>query len=251
MSGGKLTGGLSEASKEALESLVAMGDTSVPGIEASDINDGDIMARTREKVNNQGQFQFIYIPDDGSDPIESDWIQQDFKKKVILGWCEGVKNAIISRGQAGMAAANEAALDAKLRKQREEDMADAEANGEEEAAPAHKAHAPRNVQPSPRSRQVSSNAGTAVNADPTAFIEDQLSITRERLIAAEAAQQDIIREVMAARRDYEKWSALAGALGGADLGAADGEPAGLVQPVSRRTAATALTDALLGLKRPK
>src|SRR5271157_3131023 len=121
---GKLSAGLPDASREALESLVAMGDTSVPGVEASDINDGDIMANTRERVNNQGQFQFVYIPPDGSDPIESDWIQQDHKKKVILGWCEGVKGAIISRRQAGMAAANEAAMEAKLKKLQQEQMGD-------------------------------------------------------------------------------------------------------------------------------
>jgi hypothetical protein len=209
---GKLASGVTSTDRAALESLVAMGDTSVPGIEMSDLNDGDIMANTRERVNNAGQFQFVYIPPDGTDPIESDWIQQDFKKKVILGWCEGVKSAIIGRGQAGMAAANAAAMEAKLKAKREEDMTDE--IGEAQTVIAAPAHIPRDVRPDRSSSQVSRGTAPAISEDPTAYIGNQVEIARERLIAAEAAQQDIIREVLVARREYERWTKLALALGG-------------------------------------
>src|SRR5271166_2729739 len=205
----KLSGGLADASREALESLVAMGDTSVPGVEASDINDGDIMANTRERVNNQGQFQFVYIPPDGSDPIESDWIQQDHKKKVILGWCEGVKGAIISRGQAGMAAANEAAMEAKLKKLREDQFGDEVITDE-----GLDASVPTNLREVVRQTASPRVARPAQSADAQGFVDEQLDIARERLAAAQQAQQEIIREVIAARKDYEKWQALSGALSG-------------------------------------
>src|SRR5271165_3024605 len=177
---GKLSAGLPDASREALESLVAMGDTSVPGIEDSDINDGDIMANTRERVNNNGQFQFVYIPPDGSDPIESDWIQQDHKKKVILGWCEGVKGAIISRGQAGMAAANEAAMEAKLKKLQREQMGDMDEEETLDAAvpEAQKGTGSGRVS-APVSRAPVVAPRSAQGADPSAYVDDQLEIARE------------------------------------------------------------------------
>lgn len=209
---GKLSGGLSDTSRDALESLVAMGDTSVPGIEASDINDGDIMANTRERVNANGQFQFVYIPPDGSDPIESDWISQDHKKKVILGWCEGVKGAIISRGQAGMQAANEAAMEAKLKAKRAEDMGDAELDAviPEVVAPTSARQAVR----TPDTRSDTPRLAANVATDPTVYITEQLEIAQERLNAAENTQKDILMEVMAARRDVRKWTALAEAITG-------------------------------------
>jgi len=48
--------------------------------------------------------------------------------------------------------------------------------------------------------------------DPSRYVEDQLELSRERLRVAEEAQQDITREVLTARRDYDKWKTLAAAL---------------------------------------
>jgi hypothetical protein len=189
----KLAGGLTGTKREDLEALVAMGDTSVPGIEATDINDGDILAATRENVNSNGQMQFVYIPADG-EPITSDWISQEHKKKSIMPWVDGVKAALISRSQAVMRAANEA----QLKKRQEEQMTAVEAMTAQVAVQERSAAAR-----TPRS-----------DNDPSAYIEDQLNITRERLRAAEEAQNDIIREVLAARRDYDKWSKLSAALNG-------------------------------------
>jgi hypothetical protein len=207
----RLASGLSVTGDDALKALVASGDTSVPGIELSDLNDGDILANTRERVNDQGQMQFVYIPNDGSDPIESDWIQQEHKKKVILGWCEGVKNAIIQRGSAGMHAANAAALEERLRRKREEDMADVEDT--QTVAPA-KAVSVGVPQPAVSRRTEPVRPGLVASDDPFQYVEDQLDIARERLSAAESAQQDIIREVLAARRAYDKWQTLAQTLSG-------------------------------------
>jgi hypothetical protein len=225
----KLASGLTEANREALEQLVSMGDTSVPGVEASDINDGDIMANTRERVNGNGQFQFVYIPPDGSDPIESDWISQDHKKKVILGWCEGVKSAIISRGQAGMQAANEAALEAKLKAKREEDMnADTSAKLDAAVPAAQVAR----TQPAGHASKPAT-AHSASPSDPGAYVSEQLEIAQEQLNAAQAAQNDINREVIIARKAVEKWTTLARALGHS-VGGSDVEQSQPAAPVVSR-----------------
>lgn len=213
----KLTSGLGIAGddKEALKAFVASGDTSVPGIEASDLNDGDILARTREKVDNAGRFQFVYIPDDGSAPIESDWIQQDFKRKVTGQWIEGVKSAIIGRGQASLQAANEKAAEERLKRKQQEDMDDAELD----------AAIPEEDQPDPApARPARTNgrhgakvsAGKGNGADPGEYVEEQLEMARERLKAAEEMLNEYTKEVFLARKDYKKWQALHSALNPGD-----------------------------------
>jgi hypothetical protein len=98
--------------RQALEAFVASGDTSVPGIEMSDINDGDIIARTRENINPNGLFQFVYTPEDGSEPVVSEWIDQEHKKKVTRQWIDGCKSMLVGRAQAGLQAAKDAQLEA-------------------------------------------------------------------------------------------------------------------------------------------
>lgn len=189
--------------RQDLEAFVGMGDTSVPGVEASDLNDGDLLALTREEVTENGQFRFVYIGREGEEPITSEWISQEHKKKVLRGWVDGVKEMIIARSQQKIREANEAALEARARKIRDEQLGSAE-----EAVTA----ATQSSTPVPVVRQTAPKPGAA-NADPVSYVEEQLEICRERLASAERAQQDIIREVLTARRDYEKWNTLAAGLG--------------------------------------
>lgn len=179
-------------------------DTSVPGIEASDLNDGDILARTRENVNPNGQFQFIYIPEDGSEQIVSDWLGQDHKKKAVIPWIEGVKGAIIGRGQAKLHAANSARLADKEAQMESELLASrGELVVEDLPEPP-----PRRAQPRVPARV----AAPTVGADM--YIAEQLEIAEQRLYAAEEQQRDITREVINARRDAAKWRTLRAALEG-------------------------------------
>jgi hypothetical protein len=185
-----------------LKAFVAMGDTSVPGVEMSDLNDGDILALTREQVNPNGQFQFVYVGREGEEPITSDWISQEHKKKVLRSWVDGVKDAIIGRSQEKIRAANEARLEERAKRIREEQFSDGPVEVDT-PTPVVRKEAPRVVAP---------------NADPVSYVEEQLAISRERLAAALRSQQDIIREVLNARRDFDKWKALAAALGSDDSG---------------------------------
>jgi hypothetical protein len=186
-----------------------MGDTSVPGVEASDLNDGDILALTREEVTENGQFRFVYVGREGEEPVTSDWISQEHKKKVLRSWVDGVKNAIIARSQDKLREANEAAMEARAKRIRDEQLGD----GDNSAAEAGvSARASTLDAPTPVVRKEAPRA-RAENADPVSYVEEQLEICRERLASAERAQQDIIREVLTARRDYEKWNTLAAGLG--------------------------------------
>ena len=218
---GKLAQGtmLSGTSREDLASFVGMGDTAVPGIEPSDLNDGDILARTRENVNPNGQFQFIYIPEDGTENIVSDWISQEHKKKVTLSWVEGVKAAIIGRATAGLRSANEKAAEERLKKIQQEQMEDT--NDVAEIV----------VPTRTTTRNKATMAGVSspavrggVTSDPVDYVTDQLGHAAERLKSAEELLREYTKEVFLAKRDHAKWLSLQHAL------SAGNEPS--VEPVS-------------------
>jgi hypothetical protein len=206
---GKIAQGtmLAGTNREDLAAFVNMGDTSVPGIEPSDLNDGDILARTRENVNPNGQFQFIYIPEDGSENIVSDWISQEHKKKVTLSWVEGVKAAIIGRAQAGLREANEKAAEERLKRIQREQMEDTG-----DAVEVAKGQSPSVARVSVRAVPISSRAAS-VSSDPTEYVRDQLGDAAERLKVAEELLREYTKEVFLAKKDFAKWQALSVALG--------------------------------------
>jgi hypothetical protein len=197
--------------REALAAFVNMGDTSVPGIEPSDLNDGDILARTRENVNPNGQFQFIYIPEDGSENITSDWISQEHKKKVTLSWVEGVKAAIIGRAQAGLREANEKAAEERLKRIQKEQMEDD--TGEIVVEQPVRQVLRQAVSTSSTSARGESRAAKqGVSSDPAEYVADQLGQAAERLKSAEELLREYTKEVFLAKKDHAKWQALAMAL---------------------------------------
>jgi len=184
-------------------------DTAVPGIEMSDINDGDILARTRENVNPNGLFQFVCQLDDGSEEIKSDWVDQEHKKKLTRVWVDGVKSVIISRANARMQEAKERAEEDRAKRIRDEQFSEPVDSAVDTRGIKTAVVVESGTQPAAQPTKV--HVGDS--SDPSAYVEDQLEIARERLRAAEMAQSDIIREVLTARRDYEKWKTLAAALG--------------------------------------
>jgi hypothetical protein len=224
----KLASGTGGTDRAALEAFVAQGDTSVPGVEMSDLNDGDILARTRENVNPNGLFQFVYIPDDGSEHVTSDWVDQEHKKKLTRQWVDGVKSAIISRAQAKISAAKEAAEEARAKQIRDEQFAEpapiqsARSQDSRERPFVGGLGAPRQE----TSYQNPGNQNSLQAADPASYVEDQLDLARERLRSAEQMQSDLMREVLNARRDYDKWKALSAALGGIGDGPGSGPVGG-------------------------
>ena len=73
----------------------------VPGIEASDLNDGDIIAMSQVEEGADGRVRFhATLPSQRK--IESDWIMQDNLRKMRLQWVEAVKQHIIADAQAAL-----------------------------------------------------------------------------------------------------------------------------------------------------
>lgn len=181
-------------------------DTSVPGIEHSDLNDGDILARTRENVNPNGLFQWVYIPDDGSEHITSDWVDQEHKKKLTRQWVDGVKDAIISRSQEKIRAAREAALEERAKRIRDEQFADPEPVGRSD----NRKHTQSDRLDYEENSQ---NPQGVQSSDPGEYISTQLAIAEKRLNYLKEQQNAIFKQVIDAESDYSRWSKLATALG--------------------------------------
>lgn len=177
-------------------------DNSVPGIEASDLNDGDIIARTREEARGDGTFRFVYIPVDGTENIYSDYIQQDFKNKAIMGWLDGVKGQLIGRGMQKLEQARDRAKEERLATLRDlptEDIADTPAaNGK----PQHTAAAAQ------RRKHDSDTEGV----DPGRYVNNQLDQARDRLAAAEEELERAREAVIKERAAFNKWQRLSDAL---------------------------------------
>jgi hypothetical protein len=81
------------------------------GITASDINDGDIMAKMQVENSPDGRFRFHQVLPSGR-AISSDWILQEHQKSMARQWIEAVKQQIIADGSA----ARDAALAAQRNK---------------------------------------------------------------------------------------------------------------------------------------
>jgi hypothetical protein len=207
----KLASGIEGNDRAALEALVGMGDTSVPGVEMCDIGDGDILSRTREQVNSSGLFQFVYIPEDGSENITSDWVDQEHKKKLVRQWVDGVKAALIGRSQSKIQEAKDKQLEDRARQIRQEQMQDETADIPSSAV-AETVQTRRELPDMPGVRR-----SPQVAESPEYYVNEHLDAARERLRAAESTQNDLVREILAARKEVAKWAALAAALQSSDV----------------------------------
>ena len=72
---------------------------SVPSVEASDINDGDIINMTKMEQDAQGRSKFHADLPSGRH-LESDWVMPDGLRRSRLLWIDAVKQNIIADAQA-------------------------------------------------------------------------------------------------------------------------------------------------------
>lgn len=84
------------------------------GIEASDINDGDVISGTRQMGGPNGTVIFQYTLPTGR-VISAEPVQSDLVSKAIFPWIEFVKQTIVEEGRV--------ANDAALKAQRDKDWA--------------------------------------------------------------------------------------------------------------------------------
>lgn len=68
------------------------------GVEPSDINDKDILEKTKQARNKQGSIQWKYTCEDGH-VIQSEWINPENARKAIMIWCDVVRNTVAARAK--------------------------------------------------------------------------------------------------------------------------------------------------------
>lgn len=91
-----------------------------PGVEASDLNDGEIISATRKLSDDGGKtISFAYTLPNGQE-LKSEPVQADLVGKAIFGWLDAVKASIVEISQPVV---DEEALERKLREQRDRDFA--------------------------------------------------------------------------------------------------------------------------------
>lgn len=69
------------------------------GLEASDVNDQDILTKTRQLRNKQDHIQFKYVCDDGH-IIQSEWMSSDNARRGLMAWCDTVRRVLVDRAEA-------------------------------------------------------------------------------------------------------------------------------------------------------
>lgn len=151
------------------------------GVEASDINDGDILAATKRRTKD-GVVQLVYHPPNGEE-IVSDWIKPEFVSKAAMGWVEGVRNTLVERARM----VQERARSAELARQRDMPPLDAP-------------EPPRPAKPAPQ--WVDSPSHDDGGNDPGHYALQQWQAAKSRL--------ESLRDAEAA---YKKWTIICEGLG--------------------------------------
>lgn len=94
-------------------------DNTIPAIQGSDINDGDIINLTRQETNDKGQVRFYYPMPDGT-PLMSEWVQDEHVKAARRQWVEAVRQQLVASAQR----ATDAAMSSIREKQMQEHSLD-------------------------------------------------------------------------------------------------------------------------------
>lgn len=146
---------------------------SVPGVESSDLNDGDIIAATATLDAGGGSYIYAITLPSGRE-LRSAPVGADFSKfAAISGWLDAVRAAIVDdAAEAGRVA-------------RDRQLAEARATDKDFTARSADEPAPGRNEPATRS----------ASSDPTEYAKQQLRAALERF-----------NELAGAKADVERWS---------------------------------------------
>lgn len=180
-------------------------------IETSDMNDGDILAKTTQvPCGKNGGTQFKYVLPDGHE-IKSECVPEEHKKTALHRWVDAVKEAAVARARE-----ERAELAAKIRRQK----VDAELAAAEEAerqrsqliVPGGTGAALRPVEPTyVAPARVTASAGTQpAGTDPVAMAKSEL-------VNATLEVQELAPKLAAAQQRVAQWRAVLQALQAVEL----------------------------------
>ena len=193
-------------------------------IEASDMNDGDILRDTVQKNDGKGNIMFEYLLPSGR-KLTSEWVNPDNRRKAIMAWLDAVKSQAALDSQVEEERRNAMLREAQAKRRRDTvDPAVAAflfgigKSGEtgvgagsllEGPVPAPLAKAAPEPAPAP----APSAPQPKLSEDPTQFVRDQLASTGAEVVQAGAAVEQAQRWLAEATQRMEQWKRVATTLG--------------------------------------
>jgi hypothetical protein len=96
-------------------------------IEPGDINDKEILDATKQETNANGTFRFKIKLPTGQDLV-SEWIRPERKREAMRAWLDTVRQSVAGAVQEKAAEKGRASREAKLKAERDKQMAELEAD---------------------------------------------------------------------------------------------------------------------------
>lgn len=178
-------------------------------LETSDMNDGDILAKTTQ-VPCKGGHQFKFILPDGH-PIISECVNAENKARALHLWVDVVKSSAVARVRA-----EREELAAKIR--REKADAEAEERDRQALIVPEGTSAPSSVAASPVTRFVPSVIGAElVPSSAPSSPGDPVAMARGELVRAALEVQQLQPQLAAAQQRVAQWQAVLNALQAVEL----------------------------------
>lgn len=181
-------------------------------VETSDMNDGDILAKTTQIPCGKGGSQFKYILPDGH-PITSECVSQEQKKQALHAWVDAVKGAAVARVKS-----EREELAARIRRQK----ADAAAANEAQNAEAMGLIVPAGTAAASQTPVQQTNSGAApsvelVRQTGAPSSTDPVAMAKAELVRAAMEVQELQPRLVAAQQRVAQWQAVLGALQAVEL----------------------------------
>lgn len=162
-------------------------------IEASDLNDGQILNATRQETNNSDQLRFSIVLPSGR-KVTSEWIDRSKAKQAMFAWLETIKSQVVQDGEAKQEAARKARRDAALLS---------------ESAPT--VSAGTDTPPT-----LATGRGRTEGADPFLYAERQLALAAAEVQHWDWTYKDAEQKLKKATAVRDKWARILSQLSGED-----------------------------------
>jgi hypothetical protein len=165
-------------------------------VETSDINDGTILAKTKQRTQGQN-VQFTYELPSGR-VVNSEWISPENKKRALMNWLETIRPMIVDDIQALQAAKRKAADEARA------------------AQPKPSPSMPADVVEALKEVAARPQAPAPAAVDPAQYAKEQMTLTGYEVEALTQQLEQITGELSAVKASHKKWTLIYNALSGTE-----------------------------------
>jgi len=157
--------------------------------EGNEIQDSQIIQNTKVEHGSSGMIRMVYPGADGDTLINSEWFNEQEKRRALLPWLAAVRQALVSQGEE-----KEAVRRATVRAAR---------------SAARSALAPS----VPSFSEIPTSSSSTVAVDPLEFVRGELLRAKEARDRLMGEVERRSHELMGAQSTLQKWQQVADSLG--------------------------------------